>query len=68
MNLIEWLEYGIERNYCTTVACAMHDGIPTTEDEDHMMYQGDDPCLHVVRISTDAEEIEAIRKNYPENQ
>lgn len=51
----EWLEHGIAKGFCSTVACSMHAGLPTTEAEDWIMAEEnpdrlDDPCLFGVRV------------------
>lgn len=50
MNVHEWLEYGVEKGYCTPVCCATHDGIPDTEEEQKAWDEGYDPCAPIVRL------------------
>ena len=49
----EWIQLGIDLGYCSEYACATHDGIPATEDEDEEWEAGGDPCQPVVRLWTD---------------
>jgi hypothetical protein len=37
----------------------MHDGVPTTEDEENEMEEGGDPCLHVIRVFSTEEEFDS---------
>lgn len=67
MEFYDWLKLGQQKGYCTTLVCATHDGIPTTEAEDLSWEEGEDPCAYIVRIPESKAELEAIRKNYPGN-
>lgn len=49
MNVHEWIDYGIERGW-VTAACATHDGIPMTGDEEDAWEEGLDPCQPVLRV------------------
>jgi hypothetical protein len=46
----EWLEYGRSQGWVSEVACATHDGVPMTDEEQEHWEFGDDDCLFVVRI------------------
>lgn len=50
MNLTEWLQYGIDKGYCSDGVCATHDGLPDTEEEMKEWEDGGDPCIPAVRI------------------
>lgn len=49
----EWLRYGWEMGWCGPPLCLPHDGFPFTPDEDEFYDEGDDPCLHFVRLYED---------------
>jgi hypothetical protein len=50
LNISEWLEYGIEKGFCSTTACATHDGVEGTDEENAEWEDGGDPCQHIVRL------------------
>lgn len=50
MNIHEWLDYGVERGFCSEVVCATHDGLPDIDDETDAWDRGDDPCVPAVRL------------------
>ena len=50
MNIHEWIQYGIDRGYCTPTACNTHDGPEMTAEEADAFEEGYDPCIHVVRL------------------
>ena len=62
MNINEWLEYGYKQGFCGPAVCYSHDGLPSTEEEDTQWAEGEDPCMHIVRLYdelTSKEEVEA---------
>lgn len=64
----EWLRYGYEHGYCGPAVCYTHDGIPLTVEEDESFMQGDDPCVHVLRIYEDTSVREAVEENHSPSQ
>jgi hypothetical protein len=46
----EWIEYGVTNGWVSEPSCFHHDLLPTTEEEDVAMEEGDDPCIHVLRL------------------
>lgn len=46
----EWLWMGIEKKWCTEVACYSHDALDLTEEEVEAFDQGFDDCIPVVRL------------------
>jgi len=67
MDFAQWLEYGINNKWCTKSVCETHNGLPTSAQEDELWEQGEDPCIHVVRLVESPELWDEITKNYPEN-
>lgn len=45
----EWVAAGKARGWVSDVVCSMHEGLPTTEEEDEELDQGD-PCLPAMRV------------------
>lgn len=50
LTIDEWLQYGIDHNYCSQAVCATHDGLPMTPEEEQYWDEGYDPCSVGVRI------------------
>lgn len=50
MNMGEWLDYGIEKGFCSDTSCNTHDGVEGTDEENAAWEAGEDPCQHVVRL------------------
>lgn len=46
----EWLAHGVSRGWVSKPVCAMHDGLPTTEDEEAELDEGYDPCMAALRL------------------
>jgi hypothetical protein len=64
MNFDEWIKMGYDMGYCTPPVCATHDGIPSTATEDEQWDQGDEACIHVVRVHNTIEEKKSVEANY----
>jgi dCMP deaminase len=52
VDVFQWIEYGTNHGWVTE-ACATHDGIPATPEEDAEWAEGYDPCQHVLRLWED---------------
>jgi hypothetical protein len=65
MILEEWVKIGIEHGFCGPIVCANHDGIPSSADEDLDSYNGEDPCVGILRIYESPEHRAAIEENHP---
>ena len=64
MNFDEWIKMGYDLGYCTPPVCATHDGVPSTATEDEQWDQGDEACIHVVRVHNTLEEKKSVEANY----
>lgn len=53
MNFEDWLTIGVQNNWIGPPICYTHDGLPTSADEDKQFDEGDDPCLHILRLYQD---------------
>lgn len=45
-----WLHVGAERGWVSLPVCAMHDGLPMTEEETGAIEDGFDPCVTALRL------------------
>lgn len=64
MNFDEWLQIGIDNKWCGTAVCSTHDGIPMSDQEDAEFMEGDDPCVHVLRLYEDEDVADAINSQF----
>lgn len=65
MTFTEWLKEGIDRGWIGPPVCLIHDGTPTSEDEDHAWDEGgDDFCLSVIRVYDDTTHKKDVEKNH----
>ena len=64
MDLEEWLRYGGERGWVSAPVCSTHDGVPTSEAEDDDVWDGGDPCVHVLRLYESELQKRAVEKNH----
>ncbi len=53
MTFEEWLAYGVGKKWVSEGVCAMHDGLPMTEEETSYEEEGGDPCLPALRVWTE---------------
>jgi hypothetical protein len=61
----EWMAEGIKQGFCGPPVCAVHDGDPTTEAEDMELWDGGEPCYHVVRMYNSSEVKALVERNHP---
>ena len=60
----QWMAYGISKGWCGPPVCYVHDGLPTTPQEDDEWIEGNDPCMHIVRMYEDDEQKLAVEENH----
>jgi len=60
----EWMTYGIKQGWCGAPVCYTHDGLPMSNEEDVEFGEGQDPCMHIVRMYEDIEMKERIENNH----
>lgn len=57
MDFEMWLSIGREHGYCSMPVCNTHDGVPQTAGELELWDNGDDPCVHVIRLYESPEQM-----------
>lgn len=60
----DWIAVGIKKGWCGPPVCYVHDGLPTTQSDDEAWDNGDDPCIHVIRLYEDEEQKLAVELNH----
>ncbi len=65
MDFESWAKMGYEAGWCSPPVCFIHDGIPMTASEDEQVTDGDDPCVHVVRLYESVEQKKGCEANHP---
>lgn len=58
----EWMEYGMSQGWCGPPVCSTHDGIPYSELEEDMWSEGEDICVHIIRLYEDEEQKTGVEK------
>ena len=64
MDLAEWLDYGMGEGWCGPAVCYIHDGVPTSHEEDETFDDGADPCIHIIRLYDDFEHGQDVEANH----
>jgi hypothetical protein len=65
MKFEDWLAIGREHGLCSPPVCNTHDVVPMTDRELDMWEDGDDPCIHVLRLYEDPRIMDEAEKNMP---
>ena len=66
MTFDEWLQYGISQAWCGPTICETHDGIPMTTLERLQYEEGEDPCIHILRLyESQIEKLEVEENHSP---
>jgi hypothetical protein len=64
----DWLAIGREHGLCSPPVCNTHYGAPMSDRELDMWDDGDDPCIHILRLYEDPSMMEEIEKNMPKHR
>ena len=64
----ELMSYGIKKGWCGPPVCHTHDGLPMSEQEDIEFGEGQDPCIHVVRMYDDIDMKKEIENDHSPSQ
>ena len=51
-----WLKIGRDNKWISKPVCDTHDGLPMTEDEQNQWEEGNDPCVHALRLYSSPED------------
>ena len=60
----DWLAYGYRQGWCGPPVCEMHDGLPTSEQEDAEWDDNGEICVHVVRLYESLEVKAQVEANH----
>lgn len=60
----EWLKLGFDNGWVGPPVCSTHDGIPSGLEEDDEFEDGDEPCIHILRLYADTDEKIAVESNH----
>ena len=60
-SFLSWLRLGMKNGWIGPPVCDIHDGTPTSEEEDECDF---DCCIHVLRLYTDPEHKAAVEANH----
>lgn len=64
MTFDEWIQEGMRNGWCGVPVCETHDGLPMTKQEEDSVWDGDDPCVHILRLYESAEQKAAVDDNF----
>lgn len=62
MSYEEWLKIGLLQGWCGPSVCETHDGVPMSQTEIDAYEDGEDPCVHILRLYEDAEQKAAVEE------
>lgn len=65
MDFDTWLSIGREHGYCSLPVCETHDGSPISQAEQDLWDEGDDPCIHIIRLYESPQHMEEVERNLP---
>jgi len=65
MDFDSWARIGYQAGWCSPPVCFIHDGVPMTASEDEQVTNGDDPCVHVVRLYESPDQKKGCEANHP---
>ena len=60
----EWMKLGVDNNFVGPPVCSTHDGIPMSLEEEQEFEEGNDPCIHVVRLYETSDVKTAVEENH----
>lgn len=64
----DWVRIGMAHGWCGAPVCSTHDGVPTHSGEDESFDDGDDVCIHVIRLYANDIERELVEINHSPSQ
>lgn len=60
----EWMKIGVTQGFAGAPICSTHDGIPMSLEEEQEFEEGNDPCIHVVRLYETLEIKASVEENH----
>ena len=64
MKFDEWIAAGIDGGWCGPPVCSTHDGIPSSAGEDELFDDGDDICIHIIRLYENDHVRDSVQQNH----
>lgn len=64
----DWYRAGLDAGFTGPAICYTHDGMPTSPREDFEFDEGNDPCVHILRLYVDDEHRESVEGNHSPSQ
>ena len=64
MTFDEWLKEGYDQGWVGPAVCYTHDGLPMSEGELWQFEEGNDPCMHVLRLYEDSVSKQQIENDH----
>lgn len=68
MTFDEWIKAGLEQGFCGPPVCYEHDGLPINNQEIESWELNEDPCIHIIRLYSDAEQKASIERDHAPSQ
>lgn len=68
MTFDEWLAEGFKQGWCGPSICYTHDGMPMSDEEYQEFEDGNDPCMHIIRLYEDPTMKAQIEENHSPSQ
>lgn len=59
----QWLEVGIRQGFVSPPTCNTHEGVPMTVFEENDWEEGEDPCIHILRLCESKEHADGVEMN-----
>ena len=64
MTFEEWIKIGINEGWCGVPVCETHDGLPMSKAEEDEVWDGNDMCIHVIRLYESREQADAVNADF----
>lgn len=64
----EWLALGWKNKWVGPVVCETHDGVPCSEEESNLLWDGHDICLSIIRVYDCAQHADDVERDHSPSQ
>jgi hypothetical protein len=64
----QWLHHGYTQGWISPPVCYIHDGLPMSDQEADQLDEGDDPCIHIIRLYENPQHKQQVEQNNPPSQ